>query len=102
MTALLKIVSVENKTAEHIAQKFSQSWLARYPWPELCIHDNGGEFTGYAFQRLLRKTHIKDVPITSRNPQANSICKRMHQTVGNTLRILLHDKPSKQKGNAKE
>ena len=27
------------------------------------------------------------------NPQANAICKRMHQTVGNVLRTLLHAQP---------
>ncbi|MEL6805945.1 MAG: hypothetical protein AAFO91_19450, partial [Bacteroidota bacterium] len=31
---------------------------------------------------------IQKRPITAKNPQANSICERMHQTVGNTLRVL--------------
>ena len=39
----------------------------------------------------MNRTGIKDVATTSRNPQANAICKRMvHQTVGNVLRTLLH------------
>ena len=33
---------------------------------------------------------IQDRPTTSRNPQANAICERMHQTVGNVLRTLVH------------
>ena len=36
---------------------------------------------------------IKDVPITVRNPQTNTICKRMHQTVGDILRVALHTNP---------
>ena len=102
VTALVELIRIENKTAEHIASRFAQSWLARYPWPARCVHDNGGEFTGYAFQRLLEKTQIKDVPTTSRNPQANAICERMHQTVGNVLRTLLHVRPPENTTNAKE
>ena len=55
-----------------------------------CIHDNGGEFTGLEFQRLLKRCNIEDAPTTSRNPTANAICERMHQTVGNVLRTLVH------------
>ena len=102
VTGLVELVRVENKTAAHISKKFSQNWLARYPWPQRCVHDNGGEFTGYEFQRLLEKTQIKDVPTTSRNPQANAICERMHQTVGNVLRTLLHVNPPSTTGQAKE
>ncbi len=32
---------------------------------------------------------IKDVCSTSKNPQSNAICKRMHQTVNNVLRKIL-------------
>ena len=55
-----------------------------------CVHDMGGEFTGGSFQRLLTQLHIKDVQSTSKNPQSNSICERMHQTVANILRTTLH------------
>jgi len=33
---------------------------------------------------------IKDVATTIKNPQANAVCERMHQTVTNILRPLLH------------
>ena len=46
VTALVEIVRNDEKTADNVARKFSQNWLARYPWPERCVHDNGGEFTG--------------------------------------------------------
>ena len=70
--------------------KFEQSWLARYPWPRNCIHDNGGEFTGWEFQELLESLGITDRLTTSRNPTANAIFERMHQMVGNILRTILH------------
>ena len=58
-----------------------------------CVHDKGGEFIGSAFQWLLNMFSVKDVQSTSKNPQSNSICERMHQTVGNVLRTLLHGNP---------
>lgn len=90
VTNLVELIRIDNKTAKHVAQQFSNVWLARYPWPERCIHDNGGEFIGHEFQQLLERTNIKDVPTTAYNPQGNAQCERMHQTVGNVLRTYLH------------
>jgi hypothetical protein len=41
----------------------------------------------------LEANGIKDVPTTVKNPQAKSICKRMHQTVANSLRSMVHSNP---------
>ena len=83
--------------------KFAQYWMARYPWPKpkQCIHDNGGEFVGWEFQQFPDKCK-KDIPTTSRNPQANSICEQMHQSVGNILRTLLHGNPPENVSKAHE
>ena len=35
--------------------------------------------------------YFEDAPTTSRNPTANYICERTHQTVGNVLRTLVHE-----------
>ena len=78
VTNLTELVRIENKEAGHVARKFAQTWLSRYPWPQRCVHDNGGEFTGWEFQKLLEQCNIKDVPTTSRNPTANLICEKMH------------------------
>ena len=94
VTNLVEITRIDRKTAQHIAQKFENCWLSRYPMPMKCVHDNGGEFIGWEFQELLERCGIKDCPTTSRNPQGNAVCERMHQTVGNVLRTLLHgEKP---------
>jgi hypothetical protein len=62
----------------------------------------GGEFTGGTFQRLLTQLHIKDVQSTSKNPQSNSICERMHQTVGNVLRTLMYSNPPQNMTQARD
>ena len=90
---LVEMIRIDEKSSQHVCNKFEQSWLSQYPWPERCIHDNGGEFVGFEFQQLLSVCAIKDVPTTSYNPQANAICERMHQTVGNVLRTLLYANP---------
>jgi hypothetical protein len=93
VTNLTEIIRLENKTSNHVAHKFENGWLARYPRPNRCIHDNGGEFLGWEFQALLNRLGIVDVPTTVKNPQANAICERMHQSVGNALRTYLHGHP---------
>ena len=83
---------VDNGTSVEVANKFESSWLHRYPRPTTCIHDNGPEFQ-FSFIQKLQQWGIKNVPTTSRNPQANSVCERMHQTVGNILRTYIHTHP---------
>ncbi len=70
---LVELVRIENKTSEHIARLYAQLWLARYPWPECCVHDNGGEFVGPEFQTLMQRCNIKDVTTSAKNPQANAV-----------------------------
>ena len=50
---LVEMIRIDEKSSQHVRNKFEQSWLSRYPWPERCIHDNGGEFVGFEFQQLL-------------------------------------------------
>ena len=88
VTNLVELVRIENKTSHHVAMKFETTWLSRYPRPLHCIYDQGGEFVGFPFQRLLHRYSIQGRPTTSKNPQANSVCERMHQTVGNMLRAM--------------
>ena len=90
VTNLVEIIRINRKTAEHVAQKFEDCWLARYPRPNRCVHDNGGEFIGEAFQLKLQEHGVTDVHTTSRNPQGNAVCERMHQTVANVLRTKLN------------
>ena len=52
VTNLVEIVRIDGKDSDHIARKFVQCWLTRYPWPQRCIHDSGGEFTGPESQTL--------------------------------------------------
>ena len=96
-TNLVEIVRVDCKNSDHVMRKFAQC----YPWPQRCIHDPGGEFTGPEFQTLLQNCHIRDVCTTAKNPQSTAVCERMHQTVGNILRTFLHGEPPQNIANVK-
>jgi transposase InsO family protein len=52
--------------------------------------DQGGEFIGQPFVDTLLRHHIHPSMTTVKNPQANAICERLHQTVSNALRPVLH------------
>ncbi len=90
-STLLGLICIDNKTAKHIHDKLMQSWLFQFPHPVQCLHEKGGEFIGQNCQWLLEILSIKVVCSTSKNPQSNAICERMHQTVTNVLRTLVVD-----------
>jgi hypothetical protein len=55
-----------------------------------CVHDQSGEFLGQDFTTTIEvNNEIKLVPTTVKNPQANAIYERIHQTIGNMLRTML-------------
>merc|ERR1711907_506617 len=52
-----------------------------------------GEFLGMEFQNVLRQLGIASIPTTVKNPQSNAIVERVHRTMGDILRVLLHVSP---------
>ena len=79
---------IPDKRADTIANLVEQTWLTRYPWPTQIIFDRGNEFLAEFAQMVVEDYGIKKKPITKRNPQANSIIERVHQTLGNIIRVL--------------
>jgi hypothetical protein len=93
VTNYCEIVRITNKRAAYIGRLFENTWLSRYPRPLECIFDQGTEFVGDGFQQILKRHGIHSNPTTVKNPQANAVCERLHQTVGNSIRALLHAHP---------
>ena len=87
---LVKIAGFENKSSAHVSMVFEFTWLARYPKPVCCMHNNSNKFIGTNFLHILIVNGVNDVPTTIKNPQSTAICKRMHQTVGNIIHTLSH------------
>ena len=76
------------KRADYASNIVEQKWLTRYPWPEEITLDRGTEFMAEFNKMIQEDYNIIKKPITKRNPQANSIVERVHQTIGNMLRTF--------------
>ena len=92
---LPEIVPVHNATSKTVAEAFEDNWLSRYPIPNRCLHDNGNEFLGFEFSSMLMKNNIKSVPTSVKNPQANAIVERLHQTISTMIAISVQENPPK-------
>ena len=101
VSTLTELIRKQDGTAPEAARCLEFAWLYRYPRPLRCIHDNGPEFS-YVFLRRLEQWGIDSVPITTYNPQANSICERIHQTVANIIRTYTKANPPQNEAQANQ
>ena len=79
-TGWFEICEYKDKKAISIANLVEMLWICRYPRPTQVIFDRGNEFMGKDFRDMLTDYGIQKKPITVRNPQANAIIERVHQT----------------------
>ena len=92
-TGWFEIAEIPSKRADDVANVLERTWLSRYPWPQHVINDRGSEFMAEV-QEMLTNDYGCDVNrITTRNPQANAIVERVHQTIGNMIRTWLVNDP---------
>ena len=87
-TGWFEMREIKTKSADVIANVLEMAWLSRYPWPTQITFDRGSEFKGEVIQLLSTDYGIKPKPISVRNPQANAIIERIHQTIGNMIRTF--------------
>lgn len=93
VTTHYEIIPMRNKTASHVASQLENQWLSRHPKRHGCIHDQGNEFLGEAFQSMPRKHDVHSTGSTAKNPQSDAAGERLHESIGNTLRALNHNVP---------
>ena len=60
-------------------------WLTRYPLPSKIIVDRGNEFLAKLRNMMTNDNGIWVKSVIFRNPQANAILERVHQTIDNIL-----------------
>ena len=87
-TGWFEIREIKSKRADIIANLVEQTWLVRYPWSDTIVMDRGSEFKAEFYSMITTDYNIKPKVITTRNPQANAIIERVHQTIGNILRTF--------------
>jgi transposase InsO family protein len=86
-TGWYEIMEIPTKRADFIASLLEFHWLTRYPWPTKIRMDQGGEFKAEVQAALKDEYGITVKNITTRNPQSNSKIKRIHQVVGDMIRV---------------
>ena len=79
---------IDDKEAVTVANKVETTWLTRYPWPTMITYDQGTEFMAEFATMVKNDYGITCKGITKRNPQANAIIERIHQTIGNIIRTF--------------
>ena len=84
-----EVAQLEGNSAYQLARHFDAQWLCRYTRPNKVIYDNGGDFIGREFQKLLCSYTIQRIPTTVMNPQSNGIKERMHLTMADMLRTCV-------------
>jgi hypothetical protein len=93
VTNYCEIIQIPDKSSISVARAFENNWLARYPSPMKVIHNQGQEFLGGPFEQKLTNAGTCPHATGVRNLRANAIVERLHQTIGNSLRTRLRDKP---------
>ena len=87
-TGWIEIRSVPEARADLVANQVELAWLTRYPLPNKITIDRGKEFLA-EFKIMMENDYgISCSPISVRNPQANAIVERVHQTIGNIIRTF--------------
>ena len=90
-TGWFEVKQIKDKQAITVANVVEQTWLCRYPWPTQINYDQGTEFMAEFAQMIKDDYGIKLRPSTTRNPQSNSVIERIHQTLGNIIRVYDYD-----------
>jgi transposase InsO family protein len=90
-TGWVEIREIPTKRADVVANIVDATWFTRYPLPTVITFDRGSEFMAEFAQMVTVNYGIKKRGITTRNPQANAIIERMHQTLGNMIRTFPKD-----------
>ena len=84
-TGWMKIRSVAEARAELIDIQVELAWLTIHPLPNKITVDIGKELLDEFKTKMLNDYRITCNSISVRNPQANAIVERIHQTIGNII-----------------
>ena len=66
---------------------FVDKWLQHYFCPRCYLHNNRNEFLLSDFRQMIERNNIQPITATGKNPEANAIVERMHQSINIMLAI---------------
>ena len=73
---LIAAAPLKTKTSEETAKKFEEAWIQTYGPPERLHTDQGAEFAGAPFERLLQMKGINKSWTTPYHPQGDGQVER--------------------------
>jgi len=85
-TGFFETAEIGHKTANTTAHWLELHWLTRHPLPAETTVDKGKEFAREVSETLKNEHGVNWKIIASRNPQANSMIERCHETLHNMIR----------------
>ena len=87
-TGWFEMRELPDKNAITVANIVEQAWLTRYPWPQEMNFDKRTKFMA-EFATMIKEDYgITKRGATVRNPQANLIIERIHQTIRNIIQTF--------------
>jgi transposase InsO family protein len=85
VTGWFELAEIPVKRADVVIDVLEQKWLNRYPRPTSVVMDRGREFMAEVKRTLKHDYGVQRKLITTRNPQANAMVEREHQTLHSML-----------------
>ena len=77
---------IENKSAEAAVDGLWRAWYkAGYPVIRNVLSDNGKEFVGSSFLKLLERFETRHLTVAPFHPASNGKCKRIHYIVDQNM-----------------
>lgn len=84
-TGWFKMRELKDKDAYTTANIVEQTWLACYLWSTQIVFDKETEFMAEFAKMVKKEYECKRKGAPMRKSQANSMIKRIHQTIGNMI-----------------
>ena len=84
----LEAIPINNISADNCAKVFLANWIARYGVPDTVTSDQGKQFDGHLFKKVLATLGVYKIRTTGYHPQSNGILERQHRTIKDSLRCL--------------
>ena len=88
-----EVYATADKTSQTVAQLLLSEIIPRHSCPQVCLTDNGGEFTSQIMKETLKELNIKPVKTTPYRPQSNAKNERYHGRINRILAKLVGDNP---------
>ena len=80
-----------SQTAVTVAKVLFTQFFTNYGWPTKLIMDQGSQFEGKLFKKLMKEADVRKIRTTPYHPEGNAHCERFNHTLLNMLGTMPPD-----------